>query len=254
QLLFHVADLLDFVQEPAVDSIGSLRYRAHGDTGHQSVLDPEDPIPLRSLDIFQQLFGVHETLSVITQTYRIILQALTGLLYGLSKTSSNGHYLADAFHLQAKRIVGALELIEIPARYLDDNIVLYGLEISGGSAGDLVLQLIQRIPDGQFGGDLGDRITRRLRREGRAPADTGVDLDGDDLFRLRIQGELYVTTTGEITQIPHHHDGGIAHQLKSGVAERHCRRYGDRVSRMDAHRIEIFDRADDDDVIVRIAQ
>ena len=140
QLFFHVADLLDLIEEPAVDAIGGFGDRPDGNPGHQRILDAEDPVPFGGLDIFQQLFGMHEAFAVITQADGVILQALAGFLNGFGKAPADGHHFADAFHLQSERVIGAFELIEIPARHFDDHIILNRLEIGGSGAGDLVLR------------------------------------------------------------------------------------------------------------------
>ena len=48
-------------------------------------------------------------------------------------------------------------------------------------------------------------------------------------------------------------DGGVAQLLVRLVRQRHLRRDGDGVARVDAHRIEVLDRADDDDVVDPVA-
>src|SRR5581483_1236228 len=48
-------------------------------------------------------------------------------------------------------------------------------------------------------------------------------------------------------------DRGIAHAVVLAVGERQRRRDGDRVARVDAHGVEVLDRADDDDVVLLVA-
>ena len=98
-------------------------------------------------------------LTVVSQSHRVVFQALAGFLNGLRETSADGHHFADGFHLKPEGIVGALEFIKVPARHLYDNVVQRGFKIGGSGLGDLVLQLIEREAQGEFGGDLGDRIS-----------------------------------------------------------------------------------------------
>jgi hypothetical protein len=49
-------------------------------------------------------------------------------------------------------------------------------------------------------------------------------------------------------------DGLVAHFLIGGIGEGHGRRHGDGVAGMDAHGVEVFDRTDDDDVVVGVAE
>src|SRR6202000_84747 len=102
-----------------------------GDAGHQRVFDAEDAVPFGYFDILEQFFGMHEAFAVIAEADGVVLEALTGFLYGFGKAAADGHHFADAFHLQSEGIVGSFELIEIPTGDLDDDIVLYRLEIGG---------------------------------------------------------------------------------------------------------------------------
>jgi len=51
----------------------------------------------------------------------------------------------------------------------------------------------------------------------------------------------------------HDRDRGVAHALVLLVGQRHRRRDGDRVAGVHAHRIEVLDRADDDRVVLAVA-
>ncbi len=66
--------------------------------------------------------------------------------------------------------VGAGELLEGEARPLDDHVVDRRLEARGRGAGDVVVDLVQAVADGQPRGDLGDREAGRLGGERRASA------------------------------------------------------------------------------------
>ena len=85
--------------------------------------------------------------------------------------------------------------------------------------GDLVLKFVERVADGEFGGDFGDGYPVALLPE-RKNAKPGVDLDDDELFRFRVDGELYVAAAGEVAQRPHRLDSFVAHLLVGGVSER----------------------------------
>ena len=86
---------------------------------------------------------MHQAFSIIAKTHCIILQALTGFLYGFSKTSSDGHYFTYTFHLQSKRIIGAFELIKIPAGYFYNYIIQCRFKIGRSGFCDLIFQFIQ---------------------------------------------------------------------------------------------------------------
>ena len=120
--------------------------------------------------------------------------------------------------------------------------------------GDLVLQFIEVIPDGQFRGDLGDGVAGGLAGQGRRAAHAGVDLHHDQFFGLRVEGELHVATAGKVAEVTHHADGRIAHALVGRIAQCHGRRHGDRIAGMHAHRIEVLHPADDHHIVLIIPQ
>src|SRR5882757_1134058 len=99
QFLFHVDDLLDLVEEPAIDTICCFGDGAYRDAGHQGILYAEDAVPLWRFDIFEQLFSMHEAFSVIAEADGVILEALAGFLDGFGEASADGHYFSDALHL-----------------------------------------------------------------------------------------------------------------------------------------------------------
>ncbi len=70
--------------------------------------------------------------------------------------AADGHRFADAFHLRVERGVGLREFLEGKARNLGDDVINGRLEAGRGFAGDVVLDFVEQVADGEFGGDLGD--------------------------------------------------------------------------------------------------
>jgi len=167
----------------------------------------------------------------------------------LRERPADAHRLADRLHLGAERVVGSRELLEGEARELDDDVVQRRLEARRRRLRQVVRDLVQRVPDGELGRDLRDRVAGRLRGERRRAGDAGVHLDHAHLARLAIPGEL------DVRAARLHSDGaddrgcGVAELLVGLVGERHLRCDGDRVSRVDAHGVQVLDRADDHDVV-----
>ena len=151
-------------------------------------------------------------------------------------------------------MVGPGELAEVPAGDFDDHVVQRRLEEGRGGLGDLVLEFGQGIAQGQFGGDLGDGVAGGLTGQGRGAAHPGVDLDHDELLRFRVLAELDVAAAGEVAHGAHGVDGLVAHVLVGRVAQGHGRGHGHRIPGVDAHGVEVLHRADDDDVVGRVAQ
>jgi len=86
------------------------------------------------------------------------LQAAEGLLQRFRERAADRHHLADGLHRGGQHRVGAREFFEGEARDLGDHVVDGRLEGGGhGAFGDVVLQLVERVADGEPRRDLGDR-------------------------------------------------------------------------------------------------
>ena len=68
-----------------------------------------------------------------------------------------------------------------------------------------------------------------------------------------MDGELNVRAAGFDADFANHCQRRVAHPLVFFVGERLGRGHGDRIAGVDAHRVEVFDRADDHDVVVGVA-
>ena len=68
-----------------------------------------------------------------------------------------------------------------------------------------------------------------------------------------IDRELNIRAAGFDADLPDHRDRRIAHPLILAIGQRLRRRDGDRIAGVHAHRIEVLDRADDDDVVLQVA-
>jgi hypothetical protein len=112
---------------------------------------------------------------------------LEGLLVGLPEA----HHLAHGPHLGAELVFEPLELLEGPARELDDDVVAGGrvlLESAVAPVGNLVQGQAAR----EKRRHVGDREPGRLRCQRRGSRGPGVDLDHHDTPGLGIVGELDV--------------------------------------------------------------
>ncbi len=184
---------------------------------------------------------------------RVELAARPRLPERLLERAPDPHRLADRLHLRAERRIGAGELLEREARELDDDVVERRLEARRRRLRQVVRDLVERVADGELGRDLGDRVARRLRRERRGAGDARVHLDHADLARLTVAGELDVRAAGLDADRADDGDRGVAELLVGLVGEGQLRRDRDRVAGVDAHRVEVLDRADDDDVVAAVA-
>ncbi len=182
------------------------------------------------------------------------LQPAQRLLQRFLEGAADRHHLADRFHLRRQPVVGLLEFLEGEARHLGDDVIDRRLERRRGlPAGDVVLQFVERVADGELGGDLGDREAGRLRRQSRAARHARIHLDDDHASVVGIDGELDVRSTGVDADLAQHGDRGVAHDLIFLVGQGLRRCDGYRVPGVHAHRVDVLDRADDDAVILPVA-
>ena len=172
---------------------------------------------------------------------------LEGLLVGLT----NAHDLAHGAHLRAKTVLSPFKLFKCPAGKLDDNIITarYVLvQRSVLAAGDF----IQRQAARQHSGHQGDRETGCLGGQRGGTGGTRVDLNDDHAVRDRIMRELYVGTADDADAF----DDAVRVLLQTLLQFLGNRQHGSRaegVARMHAHGVDVFDEADRDHLVLRVA-
>ncbi len=255
-LLLLRDELLDLRQEPRID-VRELRDALEGPAGAEGVGDIQQPVGSRRA----QLVGeprlavlIERQLHDGREAVETGLEPAQRLLQRLLEGAADGHHLAHRLHLGRQAVVGGRKLLEGEARDLGDHVVDRGLEgRRRGAAGDVVLQLIERVADGELGGDLGDREARRLGSERRGARHARIHLDDEQAPVLRTDSELHVRAARIDADLAQHRDRGVAHALIFLVRQSQRRRHGDGVARMHAHRVQVLDRADDDAVVLVVA-
>ena len=110
--------------------------------------------------------------------------------------AADRHRLAHRLHLRRQRAIRLRELLEVPARDLDDDVVDGRLEGGGRQARDVVLDLVEVIAERELGGDLRDREAGRLRGQRRRPRHARVHLDHGHPAVRRVDRELDVRAAG----------------------------------------------------------
>ena len=95
-----------------------------------------------------------------------LLQGPDRLLQRFGEGAADRHDLADRLHAGAETVRCARQLLESPSGDLGHHVVDRRLEARGRRPGYVVGDLVERVADGEPGGDLRDREARRLR--GRA--------------------------------------------------------------------------------------
>ena len=172
------------------------------------------------------------------------LETLDRLEERLRERPPETERLADRLHLRPEDMRRA-ELLEVEARRLDRDVVQGRLERRGALPGDVVRQLVERVADREQRRQLRDRKARRLRRERRRPRDARVHLDERELPRRVVVGELHVRPSRRDAHRPRAQECRVAQPLVLGIRQGLLRGDGPRVACVDAHRVDVLDRADD---------
>src|SRR5208283_1550132 len=248
QLQLHVVNLFELVEEPGIDR-GHLRDLLDRMPLANGVLHVGQALGMRSDQALCENFG----LDFMRPHALARIERANSLLQGFFEGAADGHHFADGFHLRPKRFVGAGEFFELPLRNFYDDIVERGLEASWSLTRDVVGNLVERIADGKLGGNFRNRETRGLRRQRRRARDAWVHFDHHHASGRRIDAELNIRSSGFDADLADHGNRRIAHHLILAIGERLRRGDGDGVSGVHAHGIEVFNRADDDDVVFGVA-
>ena len=180
------------------------------------------------------------------------LEHAGGFLQGLFEAAADGHDLADGLHLRADFLGHAAELLEVPARDLDHQVIEGRLEAGRRPFGDGIEQAGQAVPQTQLGGDKGQRISGGLGGQGRAAGKPGVDLDDAVVAVLGMEGVLDIAFADD-AQVADGLEGDLPQHVVFGVGQRLGRGDDDALARVDAHGVEVLHVADGDAVVVGVA-
>ena len=250
QLQLDLDNLLDLHQKPAID-LGQRKHFFDGKAHGKRIAHIPDAVgPGRAEFLFQH-FAV---LGLLVHPVHADFQPAQGFLERFLEGAAHRHDLADRLHLRRQAGIGGREFFECETRNLGHHIVDARLETGwGGASSDLVAQLVERVAHGELGSDLGNRETRGLGSQRRRARHARIHLDHDHAAIVRIDGELHVRTAGVNADFAQHRQTRIAQNLVFLVGKRLRGRHGDRVAGVHTHRVEVFNRADDDAVVRRVA-
>ena len=214
----------------------------------------EDLLGVRHAELAQDLFhGGQFAAEVGTEARSADFKGAHTLLQGFLEGTADSHGFAHALHGGGELVLGTGELFEGEARDLDDHVVDGGLEAGHRVAGDVVGDLVQRVADGELGAHLGDGEAGGLGGKGGGAGHAGVHFDDHELAVLRVQAELHVGAAVFHADLAHDGLGGLADHRGLFAGKGLHRGHGDGVAGMHAHRVEVFDGADDDAVVLLVA-
>ncbi len=177
------------------------------------------------------------------------LEGAQPLLERLLEGPADRHRFSHGFHLRGELRVGSAEFLECEPRTFHDDVVEHRLERRGRGPGYIVWDLVQPVAYCKLGPDARDRKSGSLRRQRGRSRDARIHLDHQHLAVLGIDRELDVASASLDSDLPNDGNGRVAHLLILAVRESHRRSDGNRVPGVNSHRVQILNRADDDDVV-----
>ena len=181
------------------------------------------------------------------------LKSAERFLERLLKRTADRHGFADRFHLNCQFRIGVGEFFEGPARDLGDDIIDRRFEAGECFSRNIVLDFVQPVSHSQLRRDFCNWETSCLGRERTRSTHSGIHFDDHHPTVFRIDGKLDIGTTRFNADFSHHGDRRVAHPLVFFVGKRLGRSDRNRVARVNAHGVKVFDRTDNDDVICVIA-
>ena len=187
------------------------------------------------------------------QTVLTGFQTTKRFLKRFLERGADGHHFTHGLHLRGEAIVGLRELFKGKTRHLRDNVVNGRFDGSRlGAARHVVLQFVEGVAHGKLGGNLGDREASCLGSQSGRTGHARVHFNDDQATVFRIDRKLHVGTTGSHTDLTDHGKRGIAQLQVFLVRQGLSRSHRDGVTRVDTHRVQVFDRANDDAVVVLV--
>ena len=152
QAVFHVDQLPDVIEEPAID-LRRVMDVVHGEAGFHGVAEVPGAFRIGRGQLGEDFIQAGLLLrsptvgAVAAQAKLPCLQAAEGLLERLFEGPPDGHRLADRLHLGRQRRVRVWEFLKVPPRDLGDDIIDSRLETGRRLARDVVSELIEPVAD-----------------------------------------------------------------------------------------------------------
>ena len=146
-----------------------------------------------------------------------------------------------------------MEFLECPPRNFDDDVINRRFKTGGCFGGNVVWNFVKCITDSEFRGDFGDREPGGFRGERGAARDARVHLNYHLFSRARIHSELDIRAARVHPDFSDNFNGGIPHLLIFPVRQRLDGRDGNAITGVNPHRVNVFNGADDYDVVCTVS-
>ena len=206
QRLLHVHDVLQLADEPWV-YLGQLIDALYRVALFQGLCHGEDAQVRGVRQLVVQLVEMH--MVVAHKAVHPLAYHAQALLDDFLERTADGHDFAHRLHAGTDVARHALELRQVPARYLADEVVQRRSHVSRVRRSHLA-NLVEGVAQGNLGGHESQRVAGGLGSQGRRTAQAGVHLDDAVVVRLGVKGILNVALAHD-AQMP---DAGLGQVLQ----------------------------------------
>ena len=211
----------------------------------------ECPFIIDHLQVFHDFIQRHLCIFLHVHGVNAQFDGANGLHDCLFKARADCHDFTGCLHLSAQCPLCIDKFIKCPLWVLYNDIVQSRFKASVSLAGYLVDDFIQRVPDGNSGCNLCNRVTGCLRSQCRRTGYTWIYFDNCILHAGWMQSKLTVAAALYL-QLRDDVDGSGSQHLIFSVGQGNCRSDNDAVAGMNADRVEVFHGADGNDVALAV--
>ena len=249
--MLHLRQDCDLINKPKVD-LGDLVNLFFRNALAQCLRNDPDSLVIHNGKALAQLVRVQLGKIIAAQAVHVLLQGTDGFHQRTFEVIADAHDLTGCLHLRRQRTLSGDEFIKGQARDLYYAVVQRGLEASISFLRNGVLDLVQGITKRDLCSHLCDGVTGRLTCERGGTAHARVNLDDAVLKARGMQGELYVTATGDLQLGNDLQCGGTEHLILL-IAQGLGRSHNDTVAGVHADGVDVLHVADGDAVAGAVA-
>ena len=250
QFSIHPDEVHQLVEEPFVDH-GYLMDMFNRESSLEAFIDSIDSLVIRLMDLCFDLFiGIFFKFRQ-GQRFQTQFDTSDSLHDTLFKGSTDCHDLTGSLHLGTEGTFCIDKLVKRPLGEFDDQVVQCRLKAGIGCTGNGVDNLVHRITDSDLGCNLCNRVTGCLGSQRGRTGNTGVYLDNRILHRFRMECKLAVASAFDFQLRNDVQSSGTQH-LVFFICQCNSRSNDNRVTGMDTNRVEVFHRADGDDIVLSV--